>query len=372
MAKLGAEEWRAEARRYAGKAPDAISVREIDLALPDTGRPLRRPKPEAIGRPFQPRQLGRQLASIRQRTSYSSLATSSGAAQSEVEHQEAERPDHDPNEPDLSDEVATVERPAEDDELTVFTFPSGNRPGKCLHEIFEKRLQPDHDPDSIYQTALARYRIDSKWEPVVRTLVQDTLETPLSQPGEAGNVFRVADLERPIPEMEFHLPVKGFSRAELAECLREHGYHHALPDSRNAIDGFLHGYIDVVARNDHLWYVLDYKSNWLGSDLSMYSAEGLAQAMRRHGYHLQYLLYLTAPAPPAAAASARLRLRPSHRRRVLPLRARHEAEHARWRRVPQPSITCLHRGHRRLLRPNAMRSHRQIEALTRAWLGEQR
>ncbi len=294
VAKLGAEEWRAEARRYAGKAPDAISVREIDLALPDTGRPLRRPKPEAIGRPFQPRQLGRQLASIRQRTSYSSLATSSGAAQSEVEHQEAERPDHDPNEPDLSDEVATVERPAEDDELTVFTFPSGNRPGKCLHEIFEKRLQPDHDPDSIYQTALARYRIDSKWEPVVRTLVQDTLETPLSQPGEAGNVFRVADLERPIPEMEFHLPVKGFSRAELAECLREHGYHHALPDSRNAIDGFLHGYIDVVARNDHLWYVLDYKSNWLGSDLSMYSAEGLAQAMRRHGYHLQYLLYLTA------------------------------------------------------------------------------
>ena len=294
VAKLGAEEWRADVHRLAGKALDAISVREIDLALPDTGEPLRGAEPEASDKPLQARQLRRQLASIRQRTSYSALSTSTGAAQSEIEHEEAERPDHDPDEREALTEIAAAERPADEDELTVFTFPSGNRPGKCLHQIFEKRLQPDHDLVSICRDALARYGIDSKWAPVVRTLIQDTLDTPLTQPGEAGSVFRVADLERPIPEMEFHLPVQGLQQAELAERLREHGYGHSLPHNQTAINGFLHGYIDVVAQNDHLWYVLDYKSNWLGPDLSAYSPEGLGGAMRQHGYHLQYLLYLTA------------------------------------------------------------------------------
>ncbi len=294
VAKLGAEEWRAEVHRLAGKAPEDISVREIDLALPDGGEPIRRAEPENREEPFQARELRRQLASIRQRTSYSALSTGAGAAQSEIEHEEAERPDHDPDEPDASGEVAAAERPAEEDALTVFTFPSGNRPGRCLHEIFEKRMQPDHDLVSICRDALARYGIDSKWAPVVRTLIQDTLDTPLTQPGEAGSVFRVADLERPIPEMEFHLPVQGLRRAQLAECLHAHGYDHALPDSRSAINGFLHGYIDVVAQNNDLWYVLDYKSNWLGHGRAVYSPEGLEGAMRQHGYHLQYLLYLTA------------------------------------------------------------------------------
>ncbi len=294
VAKLGAEEWRADVHRLAGKAPDAIAVREIDLALPDAGEPLSDAEPEAGDNPLQARQLDRRLASIRQRTSYSALSTGAGSAQSEIEHEETEQPDHDPDQPDASDEVATVERPSGQDELTVFTFPSGNRPGKCLHEIFERRMQPAHDLESICRNALARYGIDSKWAPVVRTLIQDTLDTPLTQPGEAGSVFRVADLERPIPELEFHLPVQGLRQAELAECLRGHGYDHALPDNRSAINGFLHGYIDVVAQNNDLWYVLDYKSNWLGHGRAAYSPEGLKGAMRHHGYHLQYLLYLTA------------------------------------------------------------------------------
>ena len=60
------------------------------------------------------------------------------------------------------------------------------------------------------------------------------------------------------------------------------------------IDGFLHGFIDLVARHDGRWYVIDYKSNWLGPDLASYSDAAIAESMRHHGYHLQYLLYLTA------------------------------------------------------------------------------
>ena len=39
---------------------------------------------------------------------------------------------------------------------------------------------------------------------------------------------------------------------------------------------------------------MDYKSNWLGNDLADYAPEAISRAMAQHGYHLQYLLYVTA------------------------------------------------------------------------------
>ena len=294
--KLSPDELLAEVHRFAGNAAGAVSVREIDPVVPPIDATTH-PTEVETAETLKARKLGRKLEPIRQRTSYSALSNDAGAARSELELEGAEQPDHDPDDPDAADEVATAEPPGpEDDALNVFTFPSGSRPGKCLHEIFEKRLQPENENelDSISRDTLTRYRIDSKWEPVARKLVEDTLRTPLARPGEAGNVFPIADLERPIAEMEFHLPIEGLQRAELAQCLRDHGYDHSLPDSRTEINGFLHGYIDVVARHGGLWYVMDYKSNWLGRDLPAYSPAGLEKAMRRHGYHLQYLLYLTA------------------------------------------------------------------------------
>ncbi len=299
VAKLDSDAWLADVRRFASQAPDAVAVSTFDLAPPEAAASPLRPAGEDDGETFGAQELGRRLASIRQRTSYSALASDAGAARSETEHEQTDRPDHDPDEPDASDEkAATAARRTrqedEEDELTVFAFPSGSRTGRCLHEIFEKRMQPARDLDSICRDALERHGIEPKWEPVARILVQDAFETPLTRPGEAGNVFRIADLQRPIPELEFHLPVQGLRRTELAACLCEHGYDHSLPDNRSAIDGFLHGFIDLTARHDGRWYVIDYKSNWLGPDLASYSKEAIAESMRHHGYHLQYLLYLTA------------------------------------------------------------------------------
>ena len=42
------------------------------------------------------------------------------------------------------------------------------------------------------------------------------------------------------------------------------------------------------------WYILDYKSNWLGPDPGDYAPEALGGAMREGGYTLQSLIYLVA------------------------------------------------------------------------------
>ncbi len=289
---LSDAEWRAEAHAFAGRADGAVSVRDLAAAPPSDG-----PRSGAGGsEPLAARELGRELGAIRQRTSYSAL--SAGAP--------AHAPAHDRDEVDLPerDEATAIQEAADrglraappEEGPTVHSFPRGGRSGRCLHEIFERRLG-DARGESLEDTceaALIRYGFQGKWLGVVRTLVENGLETPLVPPGEAGAVFRLSDLKQPIVELEFHLPLRKLQLATLARRLEEHGYEHRLAPGDGEIDGFLHGFIDLVTRHDGRWYAIDYKSNWLGPDLASYSEAAIARSMSQHGYQLQYLLYLTA------------------------------------------------------------------------------
>ncbi len=286
---LGAGEWHAEVEAFANRVPGAVSVRMIDEAAGDGAEPA---AGDEQADPLEARKLERSLARIRQRTSYSALSAGGGVFVRDRD--DVDLPD---------DEEAAVEETAsarastpEEEGPTVFTFPAGGRSGRCLHHIFERHLD-DPDAESLERTceaALVRYGFQEKWLQVVRTLVENGLETPLTPPGDAGAVFRLSDLKQPIAELEFHLPLRKLRRAALADRLQEHGYEHRLVGDDAEIDGFLHGFIDLVTRHDGRWYVIDYKSNWLGPDLASYSEAAIAQSMGHHGYHLQYLLYLTA------------------------------------------------------------------------------
>ena len=120
--------------------------------------------------------------------------------------------------------------------------------------------------------------------------------------GGAGG-FRLDDPAiRRLAELEFHFPVEGLDRERLAARLVEHGYPHpfARPVRDEAgerlppIHGFLRGYVDLVVEHAGRWYILDYKSNWLGPAPADYAPEALAEAVRAGGYPLQYLVYLIA------------------------------------------------------------------------------
>ena len=54
------------------------------------------------------------------------------------------------------------------------------------------------------------------------------------------------------------------------------------------------GYIDLVFRFDGRYYLLDWKSNYLGETVDMYDRVRLEAAMNREMYTLQYFLYMAA------------------------------------------------------------------------------
>ena len=58
--------------------------------------------------------------------------------------------------------------------------------------------------------------------------------------------------------------------------------------------GFLKGFIDLAFEHGGCWYVVDYKSNFLGVHPEDYRSARLPGVMAEHHYFLQYHLYVVA------------------------------------------------------------------------------
>ena len=322
---LDASSWAEELTQFAAEHPAIATAPLFDAeeqpASPEAASGKQPASTDTAAAPaYQARALGRPLARVRRMTSYTALVGEHGAAVSAVEHAAAERPDHDQAE-DAALAATAMDDPKRNvanEALTPFALPRGRRVGQCLHEVFEAAADPQRtgaapgtdDFKRLCEDALRRHGIDGKWQPTVERIVVDVRETPLRPAGEAP--LRLADFKQPLVEMEFLFPVAGLRRDRLGACLAAHGYgdvfagldadlrledapEGAASDSPLAeVDGFLRGFIDLVGEYDGRWYVVDYKSNWLGDGAQDYAPAGLRQAMRRSGYALQYLLYFTA------------------------------------------------------------------------------
>lgn len=70
-------------------------------------------------------------------------------------------------------------------------------------------------------------------------------------------------------------------------------YHLPEMEAKN-LKGFLNGAIDMVFMQNHRFYILDWKSNFLGDTASQYGQTAMKKAMQSHHYYLQYLIYCVA------------------------------------------------------------------------------
>ncbi len=177
--------------------------------------------------------------------------------------EEAETADHD----------AAVHAGAVPPALTfdsIHAFPRGTRAGSCLHALFERiGFQGRSPAGSVAAAVLAEYGYASDWQPVLERLVADVLATPLDAAG-----LRLADIARAdrLVELEFAFPL----------------------GSAAAQAGYMKGFIDLVFRHAGRWYIVDWKSNWLGAQAADYAPDTLETAMRQHRYGVQLRIYAAA------------------------------------------------------------------------------
>jgi exodeoxyribonuclease V beta subunit len=99
-----------------------------------------------------------------------------------------------------------------------------------------------------------------------------------------------------LDELAFYFPVVGLTVSGLQKALAPYLKEDVLASviKRLAfydLTGFMKGFIDLVFEHEGKFYVVDYKSNYLGNNSESYQADKLEQAMIAHDYPLQYLIY---------------------------------------------------------------------------------
>ena len=210
----------------------------------------------------------------------------------------AEAPDHD----GAVDEAITV---APDDvapQWSIHRYPRGARTGIAWHDVFEHIDFVGTAAGTlrdIVHHALDRAGIDRAWTPATEDMVRAVLAADLSS-GE-GLRLETVDRGRRISEMGFFFPVSRIESPALGALLARHGGERAADYAASVrrlrfepLHGFLRGFIDLVFEHEGRYFLLDYKSNYLGPSSAYYGPESVDSAMAREGYYLQYLLYVVA------------------------------------------------------------------------------
>ncbi len=216
----------------------------------------------------------------------------------------------------LEDQIWSKESP-------IGNFPRGPIAGTCLHKILEKIDFNDIDNQlkvsTIIEEELNIVNISNSFIEPINILLKRIANIPLG--GPLGK-FKMKNLnaKSSIKELKFDIPIcheaNPINTLELSSIFREDvqnkygsDYINKLKDLNINSSGFLTGSIDqVFADNPNheiaKWWVLDWKSNWIGSPLSKehssscgpsnYSISKMDEEMYHHHYPLQAHIYLLA------------------------------------------------------------------------------
>ncbi|MBA0204940.1 exodeoxyribonuclease V subunit beta [Pectobacterium aroidearum] len=196
--------------------------------------------------------------------------------------------------PRLDIEAIGERQEGDETQLTPHTFPRGASPGTFLHSLFETLdfTQPVDDGWLAEQLQLQGF--EAHWQPVLKAWMDTLLQTPLNEQGITLSALDNADKQA---ELQFYIPIEAPIQAAQLDRLAKH--HDPLSArcpalSFQQVKGMLKGFIDLVFRWEGRYYLLDYKSNWLGPDASAYTQTAMMQSMAEHRYDLQYQLYTLA------------------------------------------------------------------------------
>ncbi len=186
-----------------------------------------------------------------------------------------------------------------DDAYDKFVFNQlrfGAASGNLLHQLLE---QIDFANDARWnqeiEMALKAYipgRLE-EFTPLLRQFLSHVVNVPIIFGSHTFSLNQVLS-ERRIAELEFDFPIDGFRTKRLEQVINEEVSTIIKSFEGAALAGLMNGKIDLFFEQDGRFYILDWKSNYLGFRPEDYNADSLLNAMNDNNYHLQYLIYTVA------------------------------------------------------------------------------
>jgi exodeoxyribonuclease V beta subunit len=193
-------------------------------------------------------------------------------------------------------------------EIVLKAFPKGAGSGDFFHAIFEDLdFRDAGSVEGVVDKNLAKFGFkDPALGDVVLAAVRDILATPLDPVGKGGGTkeghpfcLENISLGQRFTELEFFFDVNNLDLAAIGALFAKQSNgntyaKHLFTLGAKPFKGFVKGFIDLVIQHRGRWYLLDYKSNFLGTVHGDYGRFAMEEAMESHHYILQYHLYLVA------------------------------------------------------------------------------
>jgi exodeoxyribonuclease V beta subunit len=171
----------------------------------------------------------------------------------------------------------------------------------CLHDILEHidfSLANPVEAKGFIGEKIAGYGFEDRWLDAVYETVANVLTTPIMGRGSLFTLSRLKPAER-LHEVEFYAPLGLISADRLGKVFRSQSAKRISEEVAGIIEsldftphrGMLRGFIDMVFHLDERYYLVDWKSNFLGENIEDYRRERLDAIMERELYVLQYHIY---------------------------------------------------------------------------------
>ncbi len=176
--------------------------------------------------------------------------------------------------------------------VPVTGLPAGPHFGNVVHDLLEslsfstiaRREQADALLEMLKQKC-TRYGVDAAPE-----MVQKMLELVVTSPLTAGS-FSLAMLSdnQCLKEMGFYYHLSHLATDRINNILADEPT--VAPLGHKVMRGYLTGFVDLICEYAGKYYILDYKTNFLGELMSDYQPDKLVAAMQSHNYGLQFWIY---------------------------------------------------------------------------------
>ena len=190
----------------------------------------------------------------------------------------------------------------------IFSFPHGPRAGIMLHELLEHAdfSIPDHPAMAeLINTRLRHHGYDPVWQPVIAEMLADLGKVSLHK-DIPDLKLETIPVKKRVHELEFYYPLVDITPEKLKTLFNGNALSQMSGNSGAFMEqqldrltfsparGFMKGFIDLVFEFQDRYYLIDWKSNFLGYRTADYRYDRLQEAVYAGFYFLQYHLYCLA------------------------------------------------------------------------------
>ncbi|HSB93097.1 MAG TPA: exodeoxyribonuclease V subunit beta [Flavitalea sp.] len=180
------------------------------------------------------------------------------------------------------------------DRFIFYQLLKGAHTGNLLHYIFEHvNFASDSNWSYVINKAITQFVPGKRelYSPLLLQLVETIVHVPIKINNTEFTLSQVGAANR-LHEFEFDFSINSASVSAL-NSLSNSNVRFAIREQAD-LEGLMNGLIDLLFLHEGKYYILDWKSNYLGDRVEDYSIERLGEAMNDNNYHLQYLLYTIA------------------------------------------------------------------------------